>query len=62
MLRHYLSLALRHTARSRLYASISVIGLAIGFGAAILIGLYAHDELSYERWLPNSERVYRVSP
>ena len=34
MLRHYLSLALRHVARTKLYASISVIGLAIGFAAA----------------------------
>jgi putative ABC transport system permease protein len=62
MLRHYLSLAFRHVARNRLYALISVTGLAIGFGAATLIGLYIHDELTYERWLPNSERIYRVSP
>ena len=62
MLRHYLSLAFRHVARNRLYALISVSGLAIGFGAATLIGLYIHDELTYERWLPNSDRIYRVSP
>ncbi|RPI63154.1 MAG: FtsX-like permease family protein [Lysobacterales bacterium] len=62
MLRHYLSLALRHVARNRLYALISVAGLALGFGAATLIGLYVHDELTYERWLPNSDRIYRVSP
>src|SRR5262245_877899 len=62
MLRHYLSLALRHVARNKLYALISVTGLAIGFGAATLVGLYVHDELTYERWLPNSDRIYRVSP
>jgi putative ABC transport system permease protein len=62
MLRHYLSLALRHIACNRLYALISVMGLAIGFGAATLIGLYLHDELTYELWLPNSERIYRVGP
>jgi putative ABC transport system permease protein len=62
MLRHYLSLALRHVARNKLYALISITGLAIGFGAATLVGLYVHDELTYERWLPNSERIYRVSP
>jgi putative ABC transport system permease protein len=62
MLRHYLSLAVRHVARHRLYALISVTGLAIGFGAATLIGLYIHDELTYERWLPNSDRIYRVGP
>src|SRR5688572_31267148 len=62
MLRHYLSLALRHVARNRLYALISITGLAIGFGAATLIAVYIHDELTYERWLPNSGRIYRVSP
>jgi putative ABC transport system permease protein len=61
MLRHYLALALRNTARTKLYAAISVIGLAIGFGAATLIGLYVHDELSYERFIPNYERIYQVS-
>ncbi|HVS25276.1 MAG TPA: ABC transporter permease, partial [Gammaproteobacteria bacterium] len=61
MVGHYLSLALRNIARTKLYAAISVVGLAIGFGAATLIGLYVDDELSYDRWLPNSERIYQVS-
>lgn len=61
MLRHYLSLTLRHFARNRLCALISVTGLAIGFCAATLIGLYIHDELTYDHWLPNSDRIYEVS-
>jgi putative ABC transport system permease protein len=62
MIRHHLSHALRHVGRAKLYAAISVIGLAIGLGAAVLIGLYVHDEVTYEHWLPSSERIYRVSP
>ncbi len=61
MLRHYVATALRNVARTKLYAAISVTGLAIGFAAATLIGLYVHDELSYDRWLPNHERIYQVS-
>ncbi len=61
MLRHYLATALRNVARTKLYAAISIVGLAIGFAAATLIGLYVHDELSYDRWLPNHERIYEVS-
>jgi putative ABC transport system permease protein len=61
MLRHYLSLALRNVARTKLYAAISLVGLAIGFASATLIGLYVHDELTYDRWLPNHERIYMVS-
>ena len=62
MLRHYLSLALRQIARNRLYALISITGLAIGFGAATLVALYVHDELTYEHWLANNDRIYRVGP
>ena len=36
MLRHYVALALRNIARAKLYTAISVVGLAIGFGAAAL--------------------------
>ena len=61
MLGHYLALAVRNIARTKLYAAISAVGLAIGFGAATLIGLYVHDELTYDRWLPNHERIYQVS-
>ena len=61
MLRHYVALALRNVARAKLYAAISVVGLAIGVGAAALIGLYVHDELTYDRWLPNHDRIYQVS-
>jgi putative ABC transport system permease protein len=61
VLRHYVAIALRNIARTKLYAAISVTGLAIGFAAATLIGLYVHDELSYDRWLPNHERIYQVS-
>jgi putative ABC transport system permease protein len=61
MLRHYLAIALRNIARTRLYAAISVAGLAAGFAAATLIGLYVNDELTYDRWLPNHERIYQVS-
>ena len=62
MVGHYLRLALRQVAGTKLYAGISVIGLGTGFAATTLIGLYVHDELTYERWLPNSERIYRVAP
>ncbi|HZF29749.1 MAG TPA: FtsX-like permease family protein [Gammaproteobacteria bacterium] len=61
MLRHYVAIALRNIARSKLYATISVTGLAIGFGAAALVGLYVHDELTYDRWLPSHERIYMVT-
>ena len=61
MIGHYLRLAARNVPRSGPFVLISIVGLAIGLAAALLIGLYVHDELSYEHWLPDSERVYLIS-
>jgi len=61
MIGHYLHLAVRNVPRAGPFVLISIVGLAIGLGAALLIGLYVNDELSYEHWLPNSDRVYLIS-
>ena len=61
MLRNYLAAALRNLARNRLYAGITIAGLAIGFAAAMLIGLFVRDEYSYDKFIPGYQRVYRIS-
>src|ERR1700759_3746261 len=61
MFRSYLIAALRNLARNRLYAAINIIGLAVGFAAAILIALFIRDELSFDRFWPDYQRVYMMS-
>ena len=61
MFRNYLAAALRNLARNRLYAAITIAGLAIGFAAAMLIGLFVRDEYSYDKFIPGHERVFRLS-
>jgi putative ABC transport system permease protein len=61
MLRNYVSAALRNLGRNRLYAGITIAGLAVGFAAAMLIGLYVRDELTFDRFVPGHERVYLVT-
>jgi putative ABC transport system permease protein len=61
MFRNYLAAALRNLARNRLYAGITIAGLAIGFAAALLIALFVRDEYSYDKFIPGHERVYRIS-
>ena len=61
MFRNYLAAALRNLARNKLVSIINIAGLAFGFAAAILIGLYLHYQLTYESFLPGHDRVYRVS-
>jgi putative ABC transport system permease protein len=61
MFRNYLAAALRNLSRNRLYAGLTIAGLAIGFAAALLIGLYVRDELTYDRFIPGYERTYRIT-
>jgi len=61
MFRNYLTAALRNLARNRLYAGINIGGLAVGFAAAILIGLFVRDEFSYDSFIPGHQRVFRVA-
>jgi putative ABC transport system permease protein len=60
MFRSYLVAAWRSARRDRFYAILNVLGLGLGFAAAILIGLFVRDELSYDRFLPGYRDVYRA--
>jgi putative ABC transport system permease protein len=58
MWRNFLTSAVRHLARNRLYAAISIASLTVGFAAAVVVGIFARHELSYDRFLPDHERIY----
>lgn len=58
MLRNYLMASLRNLARNKLHAGISIFGLAMGLCGATLAGVLLHSELSYDRFVGDSERVY----
>lgn len=60
MWKNYLKTALRNLARNKLYAAINILGLALGMAIAVLILLYVNNELSYDKWAPGQENVYRV--
>ncbi len=60
MLKNYLKIALRTVQKHRGYAAINVAGLSLGIAAALLIGLYARNELTYDRFHKNAERTYLV--
>ena len=50
MFRNYLAIALRNIVRHKLYSFINIAGLAVGLTAAILIGLFVQQELSFDTW------------
>lgn len=60
MLRNYLTVAIRNLLRYPAYTLINIVGLAIGLASCMLILRYVWDELSYDRYHPHVDRVYRV--
>ncbi|MDP6416451.1 MAG: ABC transporter permease, partial [Gammaproteobacteria bacterium] len=60
MFKYYLLIAWRNSRCNKLYASISIVGLTLGLTAALLIGLFVQDELSYDSWLPDHQELYRA--
>ena len=60
MLQNYLITALRNFTRHKLYSFINIAGLTVGLTCAIFIILFVRDELSYDKWIPGTESLYRV--
>lgn len=61
MFRSYLKIAIRNLIKNKVYSLINICGLAIGLTCFILISMYILDELSYDRFYPNAERIYRIN-
>lgn len=60
MLKNYLKVSFRNFAKNKVYSSINLSGLVVGITACLLITLHIIEELSYDNFHPNADRVYRV--
>lgn len=60
MFKSYLLTAWRNIMKNRLFSAINVFGLSIGLMSCILIMLYVKDELTYDAWVPEAEKVVRI--
>ena len=61
MFKNYFKLAIRNIMRHKAYSFINIVGLAIGMTCSILILLWVQNELSYDRFNANADRLYRIS-
>ena len=61
MLKNFWVVALRQLAKQKFYAAIKIGGFALGIAACLLIGLYIHNQLSYDRDFPGARRLYRLT-
>ncbi len=61
MLRNYFKVAARNLLRQKGYSFINIFGLALGISCTALIGMWVADELSYDRFHHDYERIYRIT-
>ncbi len=61
MFRNYLKIAFRNLIRNKATSLINIAGLAIGITCCMLILLWVRDELSYDRFHENANKIYRVT-
>ena len=55
-----LKISVRNMLKNKVYSAINVLGLALGFTAFILIGLFIRYELSWDKSNANYDRIYRI--
>ncbi len=60
MFKNYLKIAFRTMIRQKGFSSINISGLAIGMACCLVMVLWAHDELSYDRYHENIDSIYRI--
>jgi len=61
MLKTYFKIGWRNIRKNKLYSFINLTGLTVGITCCILIGLYISDEISYDRFHVNADRIVRVT-
>ena len=61
MLKNYLKIAFRTLSKHTAHSLMNIVGLAVGMGCFILIFLFVQDELSYDDFHKNGERIYRIA-
>ena len=60
MLRSYFKIAFRNLIKNKGYTFINIAGLAAGMAVALLIGLWIWDELTFDRYHKNYDRIAQV--
>ena len=61
MLKSYFKSAIRNMMRRKLLSGTMIAGLALGILSSFLLLTYVIDQFSYDRYLPDSNRIYRIT-
>ncbi len=57
----FLKLFIRNILRNKTFSILNILGLAVGIASFILIMLWVTDELSYDKYNENADRIYRIN-
>lgn len=60
MLKNYCIVAWRSLMKNKLFSFVNIAGLSVGLACCMLILLYIHHEISYDKNLPDGDRLYQV--
>ncbi|SIP93708.1 ABC transporter permease [Maribacter ulvicola] len=60
MFKNYLKIAWRNLLKNKGYTFINVGGLALGMAVTLIIGLWIQDELTYNKYYKNKDRIAQV--
>src|SRR3569833_1504639 len=61
MFSNYFKTAFRNLWRNKVFSIINITGLSVGLACCMLIFLYAKDELSFDRFHENANRIYHLT-
>jgi len=57
----FIKLFIRSIGRNKLFATVNILGLTIGFFASTIIYLYVKGETDYDKFHENGDRIYRIN-
>ncbi len=60
MIKNYIKIAFRNLKKDKQFTLLNVVGLSAGIACTLLIYLWVHDELSYDKFFANGDRIYQV--
>ena len=61
MFNNYMKVVIRNLLKHKGYLVTNVFGLAVGIASCVLIVLYIQDELSFDQYHENKDRIYRLA-
>jgi putative ABC transport system permease protein len=60
MIKNYLKVAWRNLMKNKIFSFINIFGLSVGLTCCMLISLYLHNEMNYDRYHANINHLYQL--